>query len=218
MSGAVALEQSVIVAGHPRSGTSLVCQLLESAGVSFPTDIEADQYNRDGYYELHESKELSKSLIDEAMTEENTKRMNAVVRRLNEIDGWSGLKLVRIPAFFFYAHVAKELTLVGVFRDPANVRASQFRRGISSFSPRWFKNNNALIAGYENTENALLIRYESLLREPDRVSERLADLGFDVRTDLIDRSKTTQAESQVYVRPEERELYERLCTVEHGSE
>jgi len=46
------LKDVVIVAGHPRSGTSLACQLVESAGVKFPSDFEGDEYNKSGYYEL----------------------------------------------------------------------------------------------------------------------------------------------------------------------
>jgi len=87
MTKPIALEKSVIVAGHPRSGTSLACQLVESGGVSFPSNFEGDQYNQAGYYEMAESKEVSKLLLKEAMTEENTEKMNAVIKRLNDKAG-----------------------------------------------------------------------------------------------------------------------------------
>ncbi len=95
------LNNAVIVVGHPRSGTSLVCQLLESAGVDFPSDFDGDEYNIGGYYEMEESKRLSKQLIEKAMTVKNTVMMNKIVDRLNECEDRSGLKLVRIPAIFF---------------------------------------------------------------------------------------------------------------------
>ena len=66
------LKNSVIVGGHPRSGTSLVCQLVESADVTFPSDFEGDEYNEGGYFELEANKELTKKLMEKAMTVENT--------------------------------------------------------------------------------------------------------------------------------------------------
>lgn len=76
----VVLQNGIIVAGHPRSGTSVTCRLVETAGVHFPSDLEADDYNKDGYYELSTAKELEKELIDHAMTDENITAMNKVVR------------------------------------------------------------------------------------------------------------------------------------------
>ena len=70
------LKNGIIVAGHPRSGTSLACQLVESAGVSFPSDLGADIYNKEGYFEMADAKELEKSLIDEAMTDKNINDLN----------------------------------------------------------------------------------------------------------------------------------------------
>ena len=58
----VVLQNGIFVAGHPRSGTSLACQLLESAGVQFPSDLGADEYNKEGYFELADAKELEKKL------------------------------------------------------------------------------------------------------------------------------------------------------------
>ncbi len=67
------LKNGIFVVGHPRSGTSLACQLVESAGVSFPSDLGADKYNIEGYIELADAKELEKKLIDKAITDENIK-------------------------------------------------------------------------------------------------------------------------------------------------
>lgn len=217
MTKPIALEKSVIVAGHPRSGTSLACQLVESGGVSFPSDFEGDQYNQAGYYEMEESKEVSKLLLKEAMTEENTEKMNAVIKRLNDKQGWSGLKLVRVPAIFFYRHVAKKIKMVGVFRKPSNVKASLFKRGISEFPLSWMKNVNALIAAYENIERSILISYESLLEEAPHVEEGFEKIEIDFDKTIIDSDQQTQQDSRVFVTEHERRLYEKLKELERES-
>ncbi len=217
MTNPITLKKSVIVAGHPRSGTSLVCQLVETAGVHFPSDFEGDEYNQGGYYEMSLSKEVSKLLMKEAMTETNTEKMNEVVRRLNKERGWSGLKLVRVPALFFYRHIAEQLKMVGVFRDPANVKASLFKRGIAEFPVSWTKNANALIAAYENIDQSILVSYESLLEEANHVYHGFEKIGLDVDNSIIDSDQQTQKNSRVFVGAEEEKLYERLKRLERES-
>ncbi len=60
----------IIVSGLPRSGTSLMMQMLEAAGLSILSDNErrADDDNPRGYYELEKVKALNRdnSWIDEA--------------------------------------------------------------------------------------------------------------------------------------------------------
>jgi len=217
MTNPLALKKSVIVAGHPRSGTSLVCQLVESSGVEFPSDFEGDDYNKGGYYEMSLSKEVSKKLMKEAMTEENTEKMNDVVRRLNKIRGWSGLKLVRVPAIFFYRHIAENLKMVGVFRNPANVKASLFKRGIAEFPVTWAKNANALIAAYENIDQSILLSYESLLEGAQHVEQGFKKIGLDIDTSIIDTDQQTQKDSRVWVTAEENRIYDRLKKLEKES-
>lgn len=214
---AVVLEQAAIVCGHPRSGTSLACQLVESAGVKFPSDFEGDDYNQAGYYELELSKEVSKGLMEKAMTPENTEDMNQVIRRLNDVENWAGLKLVRIPALFFYRHLTKNLKSVLVYRHPADVKASLFKRGIAEFPVSWFKNCNAMIAAYENIDQSIILSYESLLSRADHVKRGFEKLDLDVNLDEIDREQQTQSNSKLCLRSEEEKLYERLQELEKES-
>ncbi|MFW6386590.1 MAG: hypothetical protein ACOCZM_01325 [Bacillota bacterium] len=208
------LKDGVIVAGHPRSGTSLACQLVESAGVEFPSDFDGDEYNRAGYFELEEAKKLSKKLIEQAMTVKNTIKMNKIVKKLNGSSGPGGLKVVRIPALFFYRHISKRLRVVFVYRSPADVKASLFRRGISSFQPSWFENNNALIAAYENIDESIIVSFESLLQGEDWLREVLAGIDLDVNLDLVREEERTQRKSSVVLRPEEEKMYSRLQKLE----
>lgn len=208
------LDDVVVIAGHPRSGTSLACQLVESAGVSFPSDYGADKFNKHGYYELQNVNRLSQKLIKEAMTNENTVEMNKAVDKLNAIEGSSGLKIVKIPALFFYKHVAKRMRVIFIFRNPADVKASMLQRGISSFELDWFTNNNALIAGYENIQNSILISYETILQNQERVAKIFNKLGLEIDPDVIQKVERTQVESNIVLKPEEEKLYQRLKELE----
>ncbi len=208
----------VVVAGHPRSGTSLTCQLLESAGVKFPSDIGPDRYNKKGYYELSFAKELEKKLIEEAMTVENTKALNRVVETLNNAGTPSGLKIVIVPAIFFYRHITKgDMRAVFVFRNPADCKASMLRRGISQFRLSWFENNNAIIAAHENIKRSIVISYETLMEGKLCIKRAFKKIGFDVDLSVIRKTYRTQKGSGMVVTDEEMKVYKKLKELEKKS-
>jgi hypothetical protein len=211
------LQNGIIVAGHPRSGTSLSCQLLESAGVHFPSDTGSDNYNKEGYYELTAAKELEKKLIDLAMTDENILDINKIVKRLNQTEGLTGLKIVHIPSLFFYRHLAKKLRVVFVFRNPADVKSSMLRRGISQFKLSWFENNNAIIAAFENISKSIILSYESLIMGKPGIKKAFKKLGFTVDTEVIKKDHRTQRNSQMIITDEEKRLYNYLKKLEKQS-
>ncbi|MGD2092411.1 MAG: sulfotransferase domain-containing protein [Candidatus Aminicenantes bacterium] len=208
------LQNGIFVVGHPRSGTSLACKLLESAGVNFPSDIGADQYNKDGYFELSTAKELEKSLIDHAMTEENIIEMNKIVKLLNETKGLTGLKVVHIPSVFFYRHISKNIRVVFIFRNPADVMASTLRRGISTFKLSWFENNNALIAAHENIPKSIVVSYDTLMEGKKDIKKAFKKLGFTVKTEVIKKSHRTQENSGIILTENEKRLYQYLKKLE----
>lgn len=213
----VVLKNGIIVVGHPRSGTSLTCKLLESAGVTFPSDIEADQYNKDGYFELFNAKELEKNLIDHAMTEQNITDMNKIVRILNQAKGLSGLKIVHIPAVFFYKHIAKNLRVVFVYRRPSDAKSSMLRRGISTFKLSWFDNNNALVAAHENIPKSIVVSYETLLEGKPSIKNAFKKLGFNVNLEVIKKGHRTQENSGMIMTADEERLYKYLQKLEKQS-
>jgi len=206
----IVLQNGIFVAGHPRSGTSLACQLLESAGVEFPSDLGADQYNKEGYFELSYAKELEKKLLDHAMTEENILELNKVTRTLNSTKGLAGLKIVHIPSIFYYRHIAKNLRVVFIFRNPADTKASMLRRGISEFKLNWIENNNALIAAVENIPKSIVISYESLIEDKKFIPDAFKKLGFTVKMEKIKREYRTQKNSQFQITADEKKLYQLL--------
>jgi hypothetical protein len=211
------LKNGIFVAGHPRSGTSLACKLLESAGVAFPSDLAADVYNKDGYFELSYAKELEKKLIDMAMTDENVDELNRVIRLLNEGSGLTGLKIVHIPALFFYRHLAKNIRTVFIFRNPADVKASMYRRGISQFKLDWVYNNNALIAAHENISKSIVISYESVLARAPHIAKGFAKIGLKVDLGVIKEENRSQKNSQVMLTAEEERMYRLLKKIERKS-
>lgn len=210
----VILQNGIFVAGHPRSGTSLACQLLESAGVQFLSDLGADKYNKEGYFELFVAKELEKKLIEKAMTDENIKELNQIIRKLNAGPGLTGLKIVHIPSVFFYRHIAKNLRVVFIFRNPSDTKSSMLRRGISQFKLSWFDNNNALVAAHENIPKSIVISYDSLIAGNKNLPRAFKKLGFNVKMDTIKRGHQTQKNSQVVLSDREIKLYNFLMKLE----
>jgi len=211
------LKNGIFVVGHPRSGTSLACQLLKSAGVDFPSDFGADEYNKSGYFELELGKDLEKKLIDKAMTEENIIAMNQIIDRLNNAPGLSGLKIVHMPALFFFRHLAKNIRVVFIFRNPADVKSSMLRRGIAQFKLDWFENNNALIAGHENIPKSIVISYEALLRGHPGIKRAFKKLGFNVDMNVIRKEEQTQRNSRIVLSQDEGRLYKVLKKLEKKS-
>jgi hypothetical protein len=213
----VVLQNGIFVAGHPRSGTSLACQILESAGVQFPSDLGADEYNKEGYFELSEAKELEKKLIEEAMTDGNIQELNKIIRKLNAPKSLTGLKIVHIPSIFFYRHISKKMRVVFIFRNPGDVKSSMLRRGISQFKLNWFENNNALVAAHENIPKSIVISYESLIRANPKVIKAFKKLGFNVNLNVTKRNYQTQKNSRIIIPREEKILYSLLKDLEKES-
>lgn len=204
----------LMVVGHPRSGTSLVCQLVKAAGITFPSDYEGDEFNKRGYFELKRVNKLSGKLIKEAMTTKNTMEMNKIVAEFNTFPSSVGVKIIKIPSLFFYKHISKRMRVIFIFRNPADVKASMLKRGIASFSLDWFTNNNALIAGYENIHNSIIISYETLLNNPERAKKIFEKIGLVIDPNLIQSEERTQYQSRIILRPEEKEMYEKLKELE----
>lgn len=214
---ALTQKNAVYVCGHPRSGTSTACQVVESAGVKFPSDFEGDEYNKAGYYELELAKQLESRLMKEAMTDSNTADLNTITQKLNAIEGVAGLKVVRIAAVFFYRHISKNPRAVFIFRHPADVKASMYRRGISEFWPGWVENNNALIAAHENFQNSIVISYESLIEKRSHIKRGFEKIGLNVDLNVVRAAEQTQKNSRVYCTEDELNLYKLLQKLEKQS-
>ena len=107
--------------------------------------------------------------------------------------------------------------MVFIFRNPADVKSSMLRRGISQFKLDWFDNNNALVAGKENIPKSIVISYESLIKGHPAIPKAFKKLGFNVKMDVIKRDYQTQKNSRIVLTEDETRLYSLLKKMEKES-
>lgn len=208
------VEDVVLVAGHPRSGTSLACQVTETADVNFRQEMGEDAYNQGGYYEMEGVKEFSSKITREGMNEENAKELNEIATRLEELDKPRGIKLVHLPAVYYFLQILKQPKLVLIYRDPREVKSSLFRRGFASFPLSWAKNNNALLSLYQNIEQSILISYRSLLEKKEGIKSKFARLGLEIDFSPVKKDWKTQKTPRIGLSPLEKEVYDLLQELE----
>jgi hypothetical protein len=124
-----------------------------------------------------------------------------------------------VPALFFFRHIAKDkkMRVVFIFRNPADVRSSMFKRGISQFKLSWFDNNNALVAAHENMPKSIVISYEALIQGRPGVKKAFKKLGFNVDMNVIRKDEQTQKNSRIVLTADERKLYKLLQKLEKNS-
>ncbi|MFP4045835.1 MAG: hypothetical protein ACLFS3_02135 [Candidatus Aenigmatarchaeota archaeon] len=204
------VEDVVVVGGHPRSGTSLACQIVETGGVSFKKEMGEDYYNRRGYYEMEDAKELSSSLIRDEMTEENAGRLNRIAEKLEEQEGLKGIKIVHLPAIYYFNQIFKDPKFVFIYRDPREVKSSMFRRGFSEFPIPWAKNNNALLSLYQNHEDSVLVSYGDIVDRKNSVKRKMEKIGLEVDFSPVEKDWKTQRSPRLGLSPKEKEVYKIL--------
>lgn len=189
-----------VVSGFPRSGTSLLGQMLSSAGVSFGLErdlMPEDWRNPRGYFEHKNILKLSRKYLKEAgikddllvstslrskglgrMTRLFTRR--AMMRALQNLNlsscGHVGLKLFPLFLHAWLPYLPKSAMLIAVYRHPSAVTASFFSAWPGGFYTGsqimglWTEHNRNLLALLPRFKEYVLIRYEDLL-DPSSQSE-----------------------------------------------
>ena len=165
----------IVVSGLPRSGTSMMMQILEAGGVQTLTDRirTADEDNRKGYYEFERVKRLP------ADTDWLPEARGKAVKVISEL-------LRHLPEGYPYK-------VIFMIRDLREVLASQqqmlVRRGVenpdrvgddrmAAVFERHLREVEAGLAKRANVE-ALYADYNDVLRAPEAWSERIrAFLGL----------------------------------------
>jgi hypothetical protein len=173
----------VIVSGLPRSGTSLMMQMLHAGGLSTLTDgvRGPDESNPRGYFELEAVKEL-----------ERTSDWTWLDRARGRAIKITSPLLRYLPDFLDYR-------VIFMVRDLDEVLLSQERMLARAGSPAAEKESTALRPHYEShlvevrrmlqqrrCFDAIEVEHAEVLRDPRAVSARVAGfLGLDLHLDSM---------------------------------
>jgi len=157
-----------IVSGLPRSGTSLMMQMLDAGGLPVLSDGErkADTDNPKGYLEWERIKQLPKdpNLIAEAE--------GKVVKVISQL-------ILSLPAGHEYRVVFMQRPLPEVLRSQDEMlrrRCADSNSGTSAIEEafqRHLIDVNKWLAGQANMQ-VLRVHYHRILREPKAVAEEVA--------------------------------------------
>ena len=167
----------VLVSGLPRSGTSLMMQLLEAGGLPIMTDgqREADVDNPRGYYEWEAIKQIAKKpelLDDEAVEGRAIKCISMLLPALPEKHQYKVIFMLR-PIAEVVASQQDMTTRLGT--KGAQLDSEQLERGLRAHREemrRWAKNT-------PNVE-LLEVDYPVLVRDPaPAIAKLLEFLGSE---------------------------------------
>jgi hypothetical protein len=158
-----------LVSGLPRSGTSLMMQMLDAGGLTVLSDGErqADTDNPKGYLEWERIKQLPKepSLIAEAE--------GKVVKVISQL-------LLSLPAAHQYRIILMQRPLPEVvksqdemLRRRGNLDSPPDTSSIEEAFQRHLVEVNRWLAGRANIQ-LLRVHYHRVLREPKQVAEEIA--------------------------------------------
>jgi tetratricopeptide (TPR) repeat protein len=161
----------VLVSGLPRSGTSLMMQMLEAGGMSMMTDAKrvADVDNPRGYYEWEELKQIARKpeLLDgEGMDKKAIKSLSMLLKKMPTNHDYKVIFMMR-PIEEVVASQAKMIQRLET--EGAKLDQHDLIRGLTSHRDdtlRW-------LTGARHVE-VLEIDYPALVRSPSEVLPRIA--------------------------------------------
>lgn len=207
------MSQVLVITGMHRSGTSLVSNLLQSAGVHVGDNLIAANvanprgYFEDvGFYEFHEHllHERGQSYLYaafdgafEAVPEETARARQLIAERSTQrLWGW---KDPRTSLFLdFWHELLPQARFLFVYRHPIDVLLSLLRRGefdehpnLSAGLEAW-QTYNAKIAEFydEHAEDCLLVHIDGVVGHIDRFAHLLQDklqLDFQLEPEAFDQ-------------------------------
>lgn len=172
----------VIVSGLPRSGTSLMMQMLASGGLEIVTDHVrgADVDNPRGYYELEKAKRIGKD--SSWLSETRGKAFKIVSQLLYELPPTESYRIVFMERDLDEVLTSQEKMLQRLGRDAAP------RDGMKrSFTLHLDRLHEWL--GQQRHMEVLRVSYNALLAEPDREAERVSTF-LDGRMDVKKMAQT----------------------------
>jgi len=174
--------QIVVVSGLPRSGTSLMMQMMDKAGVVALTDElrEADVSNPKGYYEYEPVKALYKdnSWLDKAQN----KSVKIVAPLLKYLDNKHRYKIIFMKRDLDEV-VQSQQKMLGKSEATFPIKIyNQFQRLLASVAA-WQK----LAPGIE----ILYLDYKDVVAQPDKIAEQIQEfvgvpLDQEAMTQVVD--------------------------------
>lgn len=162
----------VLVSGLPRSGTSLMMQMLEAGGLAPKTDGErqADVDNPKGYYEWEAIKKVGSNprlMDEEGLTGKAIKCISMLLAQMPRNHEYKIIFMTRPVSEVVASQAAmiERLKTEGAHMDP-----EQIERGLESHRAQimqWMKNNARV--------KSLVIDYPSLIKAPDEPIRQIAE-------------------------------------------
>jgi hypothetical protein len=167
------MKSLIIVSGYARSGTSLMCQMLQAAGLEVITDgrMKADEDNPHGYLESRRVSSLSKDpAADVAFVQENQGKVLKVLCHM----------LPKLPAGQTYSTIFMVRDPVEIARSVERMNARRMKRQLRVFSPGPHPAIvRAVLRGRawckEHAQRSFFVPYRSLVEEPLTTSLQVAD-------------------------------------------
>jgi predicted AlkP superfamily phosphohydrolase/phosphomutase/cytochrome c-type biogenesis protein CcmH/NrfG len=163
----------VIVSGLPRSGTSLLMQMLEAGGLPAQTDgnREADENNPNGYFEWEALKQIARhrSLLDaDGMEGRAIKAVSAIIQKLPRKYNY---KVVFMLRPIDEVVVSQRKMLEGVDTDSEAIDSEELARRLEG-------HRGEVLAWLSKAANmeCLLLDYPELVSRPQQAVEKLS--GF----------------------------------------
>jgi predicted AlkP superfamily phosphohydrolase/phosphomutase/Flp pilus assembly protein TadD len=160
----------IIVSGMPRSGTSMMMQMLEAGGLQPFTDQirQADEDNRKGYYEHEAIKRLAK---DNGIIEQvNGKVVKVIASLLKFLPDKYNYKIIYMERDFNEIALSQEKML-------ERSKAIPKETSIFQLSDKLKAAQNKVETWLENKKNfeVLKLQYQSIVEDPKRNAEKIAD-------------------------------------------
>jgi Sulfotransferase domain len=172
----------IIVSGLPRSGTSLMMQMLENGGVPVVTDHirSADPDNPRGYYEYERVKKIKEDVT--WLAETRGKAFKMVSQLLYELPSSEHYRIIFMERDLDEMLFSQEKMLARL-NKPSAPRAT-----IERAFREHLRKVRAWVAGQPNIE-LLFVSYNDLLERPAREAERVSAFLGD-KADAACMSKT----------------------------
>lgn len=213
------LEKTPVFAiGHPRSGTSVSCQLLETADdVEWLTNTGSDADQKFGYYEYGPFLSQSVNFLQEQWDITQADQVNSVLQTMDKLSYNPGCKLLHPHSWYnwkqFFQEDSKNLL---IFREPQLSRKSIWQHKLN-WPFDWYTTCNVQIGIYEDAENALLVRFKRLMQEPEKVADKVKEeLDLEVDPGIVDQDEWHQKSSETIVGNLEEMVFDKLCELEEA--